>query len=181
MALRVKSINANITRGVRADAVVVPITSRGPWNEPIHQNVNEVSLTYFMTLDLFTAKRGRQLLDGEFVISHGDIRQNRTGSFSDVIFVVDDGVLPLGDLMRRLLLLSYAMRYEAVALPPLWLSPSRSSDLALHQYNTSRIVEELIAFKHKFLDSPTLIYFVFRDTPEAKNLLETTIEASSWK
>ena len=155
----------DITKAVSVDAIVTLINPGGMWWGGLDNAIMHVAGTIY-----HSQARAIPLTDGQVVVAKRHGRQH-SGSFNDVLFVVDDLRLPLSDLMFSALRETQIEGYRSIAFPMMRTGVM----LGAFEPNIRAVVEQMRAaidkFTHLYPDSDLKIYIVVYNDPEAENIL----------
>lgn len=104
-------LQGDITRVANVDAIVTLVNSGRMWFGGVDGAIQRLSSQYHSRLGQVPS-----LTDGEVIVVEGkDIAH--TGSFNDVVFVVDDLKTPLSELVYSALQAAKGKGYTSIALP----------------------------------------------------------------
>ncbi len=112
---RIQIIEGDITTRVSVDAIVTLVNSGGFWFGGVDGAIVRVAGSRYHN-QLEQVRKEKGLANGQVVVAKGHT-QNHFGEFKDVVFVVDDLVSPLGDLVYIALKAARDSGYLSVALP----------------------------------------------------------------
>lgn len=105
----------DITRAVRVDAIITLVNSGGAWWGGVDGAIYRVAgPMYHNQLRAIMLSSG--LDNGQVVVARGDSSQH-LGSFDNVVFVVDDYISPLAELISAGLREAKRQDFKTIALP----------------------------------------------------------------
>ncbi|HSV95079.1 MAG TPA: hypothetical protein VLH94_03865 [Spirochaetia bacterium] len=154
----------DVTKDVEVDALVTLINSECMWFGGIDGAIMRVAGNLYHSQAM-----GIPLKDGKIVVAKKGLHSH-AGSFKDVIFVVDDLLSPLGDLIYSALRETKVQGYKTVAFPLMRTGVM----LGTVEPNMEAVVDQIKVAIDKFLaddDWNLQIYIVVFNNPDAVKLL----------
>lgn len=163
----------DITRTIEVDAIVTLINSGGAWFGGVDGAISRVAGSqYHKQAQKVLNSSG--LSNGQVVIAKGS-RTKHSGSFNDVIFVVDDLKSPLNELVYKALVSVRGKRYKSIAFPLMRTGVM----LGAVEPNVKAVVKQMRLGIDRFLeegDTSMDIYIVVFGEPEAVKMLSDSMK-----
>lgn len=107
------TVMGNITDVVTADAIIAVINPRGEWVGAIDRAIRAAAGPQFHR-QAESIRLTTGLKNGQIIIAKGDDTPRR---FLDVVFIVDDNISPLNELVYAGLMAAEKAGYQTVSLP----------------------------------------------------------------
>lgn len=156
--------SGDVTRDVQVDAIVTLINSDGWWLGGVDGAIKRVAG------GLFHAQAARaELSDGKVVVAKQGY-YSHSGSFKDVIFVVDDLRSILSELVYSALVEAKNQGYQSVSLPLMRTGVM----LGAVEPDVRAVVEQMKFAIRKFFEDykyDLTIYIVVYNNPQAEKIL----------
>jgi O-acetyl-ADP-ribose deacetylase (regulator of RNase III) len=160
----------DVTRTVRVDAIATLINSAGMWFGGVDGAITRIAGGQYHGT-AFQMLRDSGLQDGQVVVAHQQAQH--TGSFRDVIFVVDDMHQPLANLVLAALEAAENEGYESLAMPLMRTGVALGIVEKTPREVAIQMKEGIWTFTQRHPDSRMAIYIVVYGDPNAVKLLET--------
>jgi len=155
--------SGDITK-VRVEAIVTLINPNGLWFGGIDRAITGVAGSQYHS------QIGTPLRDGQVIVASGN-RAWHKGDFNDVVFVVDDLLSPLSDLVFLALQASKKEEYVSVAMPLFRTGVM----LGKVEPDVETVAEQMVigieAFLAENTPPPSDIYLVIYNNPQAEEML----------
>jgi len=163
----------DITKTVAVDAIATLINSGGMWFGGVDGAIQRIAGSWYHAQAAAMLKT-TVLQDGQVVTARGN-RANHNGSFNDVIFVIDNLQLLLGDLVYAALKEAKQKRYKSIAFPLM-----RSGVmLGLVEPNVKAVVSQMRLGIERFLEEGDVeidIYIVVHSEMDAIKMLSSSMK-----
>ncbi len=170
MNTKVKVVIGDIAK-ISADALIAPINSGGVWCGAIDDVIRESAGNQFHK----QAREAVPLKDGQTVIARAQSAYLKGESFGDVVFVIDDLLRPLREVVTAGLKAADAAGYKSVTVPTMRLGVM----LGTVEKTAAQAINELAIGATAFLagnpKAVKLITFVVYRDSETKAALDAAL------